>query len=494
MKNILLLALLAGALNACDKKASEPVAANPVAAPTPATPAPAPTGIPDVGKVEQVLVTAKGIGMTPGAAVNEALKNAIMQVNGVSVDASSVNLNLIARTAATVDVYSEQGHDWTKATAILQGQAYADQIVTESKGAVSSFRVVKIDAPATKEGGTFTVDIETKIAKFTAPADSGKIKIVVAPIRSKASSFDIGGRVVPADQVLEALHRQIVDALTQTGRFTVLDRQYSDEVQNELYMIDSGQAVKTDMAKLGQALTADLVWVGEINSLAYSRSARQLQSSDRELVSYSGGWSLSQRMINLATRQIQQSSTLQGSAPSIAPTTMSRGIDANQTLANMQADIAKKTADAILLRTFPVTVVEHTGNQVVLSQGGAVLKPQTRYQVYLLGKELKDPQTGQSLGKMESKCCEVVIDRVAANMSYGTLENVQIALDNLPPGSLQLRETLPATGAHPANEFAKADNETPSPKAKAKGKTRASSGDTETSAASAGRAKDKADW
>lgn len=487
MKNLLLLALLAGALSACDKKAADPA---PVKSTVAEAPAPAPTGMPDVGRVEQVPVTAKGVGMTPGAAVNEALKNAIMQVNGVSIDASSANLNVIAKAATTVDVYSEQGHDWAKANATLQGQAYADQIVAESKGVISSFRIVNIAAPTTKEGGSYTVDIEAKVAKFTAPADSGKIKIVIAPIRSKVSSFDIGGRAVPADQVLEALHRQIVDALTQTGRFTVLDRQYSDEIQNELYMIDSGQSVKTDMAKLGQALTADLVWVGEINSLAYTRSARQLQSSDRELVSYSGGWSMSQRVINLATRQIQQSSTLQGSAPAIAPTTMSRGIDANQTLANMQADISKKAAEAILLRTFPVTIVERTGNQVVLSQGGSALKPQSRYRVYLLGKELKDPQTGQSLGKMESVCCEVVIDRVASNLSYGTLENVQVGLDNLPPGSLQLREALPAGTPHAASEAPKPAAEAPAPKAKVARTSRAES----ESAAGANKPKEKSDW
>lgn len=485
MKNLLLLALLAGALSACDQKAPEAVPAKTAEAAPPA--APAPTGMPDVGKVEQIPVTAKGVGMTPGAAVNEALKNAIMQVNGVSVDATSANLNVIAKAAATVDVYSDQGHDWAKANATMQGQAYADQIVAESRGVISSFRIVNIVAPTTKEGGSYTVDIEAKVAKFTAPADSGKIKIVVAPLRSKATTFDIGGRAVPAAQVLETLHRQIVDALTQTGRFTVLDRQYSDEIQNELYMIDSGQAVKTDMAKLGQALTADLVWVGEIHSLAYTRSARQLQSSDRELVSYAGGWSMSQRVINLATRQIQQSSTLQGTAPAIAPTTMSRGIDANQTLNNMEADIAKQAADAILLRTFPVTIVERTGNQVVLSQGGSALKAQSRYRVHLLGKELKDPQTGQSLGKMESPCCEVVIDRVTSNLSYGTLENVQVGLDNLPPGALQLREALPATGAKPAAEAPVAAAAAP------KGKT-AGSGRKEGGEAAMAAAKEKGDW
>ena len=484
MRKLLLLVSLTGLLVACGKNEPASDAVPPKAA-TAEPAAAANPGIPDVGRVEHVQVSAKGMGLTPGAAVNEALKNAIMQVNGVSVDATSANLNVIAQAAARVDVYSDRGHDWAKANATLQGQEYVDGIVAESRGVISSFRVVNMLPPATKDGGSYTVDIEAKVAKFVAPADSGKIKIVVAPIRSNARSYDIGGHAVPAEQVLAAVHRQIVDALTQTGRFSVLDRQYSDEIQNELYMIDSGQSVKTDMAKLGQALTADLVWVAEMNSLAYTRSARQLTSADRELVSYAGGWSLSQRMINLATRQIQQSSTLQGTAPAIGPTTLSRGIDANQTLATMEADIAKKAAEAILLRTFPVTIAERTDKQVVLSQGGSVLKAGARYRVYLLGREVKDPQTGQSLGKTESPCCDVVVDRVAANLSYGTLENVLVPLDNVAPGALQLREALPA--AAPVAS-AQAPAAAPAPKGKA-GRSQVEAGKPVPAPA-----KEKSDW
>lgn len=454
MKNKLLFALALCALGACDANKSNTPAAKAVEPQAATTPEVAKSsGLPDVGKVEQVAVSAKGVGMTPGAAVNEALKNAIMQVNGVTVDATSANLNVIANAVATVDVYSDQGHDHAKATSTLQGQAYADQIVAQSNGVVSSFKVTNI-VPPPKEGGQYLVDIEAKVAKYVAPADNGKIKIVVAPLRSKQRSFDIGGQAVPAADFLAGVQRQIVDSLSQTGRFIVLDRQFGGEIQSELDMITFGETVKTDMTKLGQALSADLIWVGEVNNFGYAKHVRQLQTSDRELVSYSGGWSISQRVINLATRQIQQASTLQGSAPSVAPTTMGRGIGANQTQAGMQADLVKKATESILLRTFPISVVERDGNQVILSQGGSLLRAMSRYRVYVQGKELKDPQTGQSLGKMESLCCDVVINRVMPNISYATLENVQIPLDNVAPGALQLREALPpgtTTASTPAD-------------------------------------------
>jgi curli biogenesis system outer membrane secretion channel CsgG len=447
MKRLLICALMMCALVSCDS-GKKPEASKP--AESPVLEANQPTATPDVGKVEHVSVTAKGIGITPGAAVNEALKSAVMQVNGVTVDAGSANNNVFARATATVDVESDQGHDHAKATETLQGQAYAERIIAQSNGVISSFKVVKIAVPA-KEGDQYTVDIEAKIAKFAAPADTGKIRIVISPLRTKQQTFDIGGRAVPASEILDGIHRQLVDALTETGRFAVLDRKFSVEIQDELNTIMAGETPKTDLAKLSQALSADLIWVGEINDVDYKRYARQVQVSSTELVSqsggWSGGWSISQRVINVTTKQIQQSTTLQGAAPTISQTSSARGIDVNQTVSDMQKDLTQKAVESILLRTFPVSVVDREGNEVTLSQGGTVLREKSRYRVYALGKELKDPQTGQSLGRKELPCCDLVIDRVTPTMSYGTLENVQIALDDLQPGMLQLREPLSPTAA-----------------------------------------------
>jgi hypothetical protein len=52
---------------------------------------------------------------------------------------------------------------------------------------------------------------------------------------------------------------------------------------------------------------------------------------------------------------------------------------------------------------------------------------------------MKDPQTGESLGRVETPCCEVVVDRVTPKMSYGHLENVQGSLDGASAGALQIR-------------------------------------------------------
>jgi hypothetical protein len=85
-----------------------------------------------------------------------------------------------------------------------------------------------------------------------------------------------------------------------------------------------------------------------------------------------------------------------------------------------------------------------------------------------MGTEMKDPQTGQSLGRIESPCCELTVDRVTPHLSYGHLDKVRGPLDKLLPGALQVREPLP-----PAAPAAQAATAAATPKAPAKGTAKA---------------------
>jgi hypothetical protein len=145
----------------------------------------------------------------------------------------------------------------------------------------------------------------------------------------------------------------------------------------------------------------------------------------------------------------------------------------------------KKTTEAIMLKTFPITIAERDGDNVVLNQGGNALVEKSRYRVYLLGKEIKDPQTGLSLGNMESACCEVVINRVTPNLSYGVLENIKVKLDAVQPGALQVRELMPNKPTQDPVEEVKASTASSKPVRKAAAAA---------SSAASAEAKKKDDW
>lgn len=382
--------------------------------------------LPDVGKVGSITVNVKGTGASAAEAIDEAMRLALKQVNGTTMDLSSEQFK--------VTLSLSRG----KNSEALRGSAFAENVVQSAGGAITGFKVNSLEGPDSR--GFYTADIQASVAKFTpAAVDSKRLKIVIAPLRFDTASFAVGGRSVPAEKVAEDMRQQILAALTNTGRFTVLDRDMGGDVAQELDLISAGSAPRAEIGKLGQAMSADVIWVGKISAFAYNRHARQLQTSDRELVSYSGGWSVSQKLVNVATRQIMLSESLRGEAPGVGASTLGSGVNGEKISEGMQSDIANRIVSGILSRTFPVTVISREGSAVVLSQGGPAVRAGGRYQLVYMGKEMFDPQTNQSLGRIESDCCEVVIDSVTSTMAQGHLDKMKMTLDGLQPGGLQLR-------------------------------------------------------
>lgn len=412
-------------LIACGKQEPEKA---PAASPPAATNVSPP--VPDVGKVANVTTTAQGFGASAGEAVTEAMKLALLQVNGAAIQSATVTAKYGLDVSLNEDAAS------------LRGNAFAEVVAQRSGGVIQNFKLVELQEPSVLAGKRYKATIEAQIAKFTPSADMQKVKVVVGQIRFDSPSLPMGDRAVSSAELGTTIRQRISDALVQTGRFAVLDRELSPDIEGELEMIKTGQAPSAELAKLSQSSSADIIWSGRVSSLAYNRHARQLKTSDRELVSYSGGWAISEKLVNVATRQVMASDSLRGEAPSVAPTTLSSGVDSNKIMEDMTTDLVNQVVTSVLRRTFPVTVVSRDGTNVVLSQGGQALKEGSRYQVAAMGAEMKDPQTGQSLGRVEQPCCELVVERVTPNLSYGRLENVRSNLEQLSIGGLQLRDEL----------------------------------------------------
>ncbi|VVE47862.1 hypothetical protein PCO31010_04521 [Pandoraea commovens] len=422
----------------CSEKAADTSQAQgPASAPSAAAP------VPDVGKVETEKVTASGFGDTAGEATTEAMKLALLQVNGAVVQAQSV----VAKYGLDVSL----GQD----SASLRANAFAEVVAQRSGGVIQHLRVLSLDEPGVLNK-RFKATIEADIAKFKPSADMQKLKVVVGPVLFAQDRLPMGDIAVPSSEVAAVLRQRVSDALVQTGRFAVLDREMSPEIEHELDIIASGQAPSAELTKLSQAASADLVWSARVSAFNYTRMARQLRTSDRQLVSYSGGWALSQKMVNVATRQVTAAGSLSNAMPATAPTTLSNGVDSQRILTEMTDQASKAIVSAILQSTFPITVLARDGTNVVVSQGGQALREGGRYAVVAMGNEFKDPQTGQSLGRTENPCCELVVERVTQNLSYGHLDNVRagLNLDTLPIAGLQVRGELAGRPAQASQQAA----------------------------------------
>lgn len=384
---------------------------------------------PSAGQVEHVTVRVTGEGASVTAAVDQAIQLAIEQVNGKTLSASSVQFQggmAVAVGSQHVDVSSS---------------AFANLVATHTQGAVSEFRLVS--QTPTSAQGLVSVTIEAKVAKFVAPESASRLRLVVAPLRSHSASFSVDSAQITAGDLEQQLQQSLTNALTQTGRLAILDREFGAEVDSEMDLIASGKVAHEDFARLGHQLAADYLLVGQIDRFGYERHERAMRTSDRTIVSYTGGAALTLRLVNVATGQVEQAETVAISAPETNPTTLGTTVNTKEVADTLENRLAEETAHRIMARLFPVTILAVDGADVVLSQGGKSVVEGQQYQVVALGKELKDPQTGQSLGRIDKPCCTVAITRVTAQLSYGHVVTSQMDVAAaFRPGALELRDAV----------------------------------------------------
>jgi curli biogenesis system outer membrane secretion channel CsgG len=355
------------------------------------------------------------------------------------------------------------GKDNVQYSGSFSGSASSNEKANvDVKRGASSF---ESDVNHQKMRSYWKVRVRVDVAQYRAPDEQGRPKIVVAMPKTSTASYPVGDGRENAIAVASAVRGRLSDILTQTKRFIVLDREFGSDLQAEIDHINSGNVRVQDSARIGQQLATDLILIPTIERFEYVRSVRKLRMAERELVSYSGGGRITLRLLNAATGEVVMSDTFEHKLASADPSTMPRVVDGPSMVAEMMDSLAGQIGGAVVTEIFPVTVVSMTGDQVVLSQGGESLQAGQHWQAVLLGEELKDPQTGRSLGRHEVPLGTVRVDRVSTQTSYGTLLEGADAVAGKPfqPGGIVLKSKMTAKvmSSKPADSQARAPSTQP---------------------------------
>jgi len=409
--------------NGCSKEAAQP---QPESQPAPvAEEVTMGRSMPDAGGVERVVVQATAKGPTTQVAVDKAIRLAFEQVNGKSFDAATIGVD--------AGFKGQIGDSSIEASS----SAYADVVVTQTQGAVKDFRILSQEE---LENGV-EVRIEASVEKFTQPESASQLRVAIAPLRTDTSSFSIGGKSVGSADVARKISDDISQALLKSKRVTMLDREFDAEIQKELGRIDAANWQNNDRLRLGQQLAADFLVVGRLDRFEYTKHTRTLRTSDKEIISYSGGASLELRVVNVATGQVQVAETFKIELPETKPSSMASSVNTSEVVAKLVQGLSDSAAQQVTLSLFPITIVDVDGDDVVLSQGGKAVEEGQVYEVVLRGKEISDPQTGNVIGRIEKPCCQVLVTTVTAEMSYGIVQNKRVSdvAAVFAPGALELR-------------------------------------------------------
>ncbi len=272
------------------------------------------------------------------------------------------------------------------------------------------------------------------LAQETAPAPAatpvatpgiktiGIAKVKATPaILANAAGAD---RKNSVDRMTQALDGQLISAVQQTRKFTVLARSDSDALIEEAgatgksfsfgeanYLLvvtvdDFQDFIQTaTFAALGKTATKRVIRFSAIGKIYETKTNKLIESANFQEQ-------------NLDTEELLANSASTGGELSDALLlSLTR---------RMSEQIAQRVADVI----YPAKIMAKTGKVVTLNRGdGTAIAVGQLWEVFALGEEMTDPDTGASLGREEVSVGKVRITRVTAKTSQAEINGEDLGID-----------------------------------------------------------------
>lgn len=321
--------------------------------------------------VEEVPVTSMGFGGSPAEAVQDAIVNAVAQINGEAV-ASSMKLKESSRTEVKSD-----GSASREISRELQ-----ETITRKTNGVVASWSIVSQEKT---DAGDYAAKVSARIARLERSAQLNRMKIAV--VWSKNGNAELSG------QLVESLVRQ----LTSSRKFALIDRKNNAAIQDQLNRIKRGEGRVADQVRVTGAEVPDYLAVVEVKSERKS-GAKEYAYGHIEIVDYSS------RQVKFSERKIM---VLDNNKPATTPIRMNV--------------LAKSLSRAVIESVYPPTVVAVTDKDFTIGQGKDFFTKGDEIIVFEIGNALKDPATNEFLSRDRNEVGKAVITYVDSRIAKAKL-------------------------------------------------------------------------
>jgi len=397
-------------------------------------------------QIEYKEVVTTGMGQSYDEALNNALAEAISMVNGKNIQTRTIIQVLggesIPKENSEVnnilnkifeEIKSQEGDDKRKVKKEEKkeqkeekkySQNYIKDIIDETKGGIKSYKILDKDID---KKGWHKVKVSSEVAIFNIPQEAKRTRIAILPLRL----FDVE---LDQDKLNRIILQELNNYLVQTKKFTVLDRDYIEEIISEKKSILEGKTPAVEMAKIGNEISADFIFVGSIEDFKISQKKTKILSSDKVIIKKIIYANISYRLINVATKQIYFTNTIKYKA-SIK--------DDNDVISSVSEHLSAKIGEEILFSLYPVLIEKISNDEIYLGQGGNQFKVNDIYDVFEKGEKIIDSYTNEVIGNTESFKGKIKIIKVTASYSKAVpLQPEKILISNFLPGRFLVRPEI----------------------------------------------------
>jgi len=364
-----------------------------------------------------------GTGVSRNEAIQNGLVEAIKQAKGVKIDSRKSYIKKIQENSRAKDGQNEHNVGINKLT--------ISQVKEMTKGLINEYRVINERKNA---DGDWQITLTVKMLSYKTPGISphSRRKLAVMPFRNVKTSFSIGGSRIPSWEISREFSQKLVDELTQSRRFTVLDREYICNYFKEKHLVLSGNMPLQEQMHLGQVLGVDYMLVGTISNFELERVPYRIKILDKTGYKNTAKFIADYRIIVMATRQVKWSDSVTLNLDADALRRLIKSDDPEIIQHALLEEGARKIAHKALANIYPIRIaVVQPGGRLILNQGGKTVSEGELFDIFKVGDKVVDPYSGESLGAAETWIATAKVERVLAKQSYaavikGEADQVQV--------------------------------------------------------------------
>ena len=373
-------------------------------------------------------VHGKGRNADYRTAVYEALVMAASQVQGVSLqDSRDAFMDSMAQLRKTKSGDSDVSEI---------RESLKQSVSAKTKGRVLSYEIT--EERFEKELNLWYIELDAKVPGqyVVGLHPDNRRRLVVMPFRSLTGSVSIYGQDVMPDSSCEEFARRLNEDLTQTRRFTMLDREFNAETTAELGRLQLENASAGDFGRFQQLLVTDYMVIGTVK-LFSSPAAVYNQYTGTTTAPDGPFLEINYKVILVPTSQLKWAGTI------IVPYSAAGGGTAETALTSAYVTAAQEVCHDIIDNIYPMRVTGKTTFELVLNQGGKNVVEGDLFDVFRQGEAIEDVSSHETLGSSEEMIARIRVTRVTPKMSYA------VVVEGTPLGQIEVGAVVrrPQVGA-----------------------------------------------
>ncbi|HZI34070.1 MAG TPA: CsgG/HfaB family protein, partial [Candidatus Binatia bacterium] len=221
---------------------------------------------------------------------------------------------------------------------------------------------------------------------------------------------------------------QLVDRINATRKFDVVSRSDLSDVIKEQDLGASGNVDARSAAKAGKLAGAKYLLVATVDDFQDYMEKAVFEGTGQTATKRVFRFSVVAKIYDSSTGKLLESANLQTGNDEFKQIQMERSytVKSGQLSDEMMVAVARNMAEKIAVHVanviFPAKVLIRRDNIVTINRGqGGGLSEGEVFNVFAQGEELKDPDTGEVLGREEVKVGQVKITQVNARMSQAEI-------------------------------------------------------------------------